>query len=68
MNKTQTNKRRKNNQSVIGKRINGQRDLRITNLFFANELSAIELASEYNISVGRVYQVLYGVTKGKSLV
>lgn len=67
MSKKQTNTRRKNQQSTIGNRINGRRDMTIAKSFFANEATALELASDYNISVGRVYQVLYDVTRGKSL-
>ncbi len=67
MKNTKTNTRRINQQSAIGRRINGRRDLNIANQFFANQATAIELASNYNITVGRVYQVLYDVTGGKSL-
>lgn len=59
--------RRRTPQIDISKRVNGRRDLNILNSFFSNESSALELASDYGISVGRVYQVLYGATKGKSL-
>ncbi len=54
MSKKQTNTRSRNNQSAVGRRINGRRDLNIVKSFFANESSALELASDYGISVGLV--------------